>query len=403
MAKPGLLVVASTYPRWRGDHEPGFVHELSRRLTASFDVHVLCPHAAGALAGENIDGVEVHRFRYAPERWETLVHGGGIIANLKQQRWKWGLVPLFFLSLAWNTWRWTRHLQPSRIHAHWLIPQGLVLAFLRLADPAMPPFLVTVHGADIFALRSPPFPWLKRWVIRQAAALSVVSSPMLAEVEQLGADPARVRVMPMGVDCQALFLPKHTTSRSAGEILFVGRLVEKKGLRHLLQALPQVLARMPQAHLTIAGFGPEETALRELAARLGVAGRVEFLGAVPQHELPGYYQRAALFVAPFVRAESGDQEGLPVALMEAIACHCPPLAGRLAVLADVFLPEEEDFLAQPQDTAEFAEKILALLGNTSGAVARTRLMHERLMPRLDWNRIAVDYAECLKSMAVDKP
>ena len=64
--KPRLLVLASTYPRWRDDHEPGFVHELAKRQTDRFDVTVLTSSAPGAATHEHNDGVEVVRYRYAP-------------------------------------------------------------------------------------------------------------------------------------------------------------------------------------------------------------------------------------------------------------------------------------------------------------------------------------------------
>ena len=95
--RPRLLVLASTYPRWQGDAEPGFVHQLARRLVGAFDVAVLCPHAAGAPTDEEMDGVRVKRYRYAPSRFETLVNDGGIVTNLRRNPVKWLLVPGFLL------------------------------------------------------------------------------------------------------------------------------------------------------------------------------------------------------------------------------------------------------------------------------------------------------------------
>ncbi|MEO5344537.1 MAG: glycosyltransferase family 4 protein, partial [Gammaproteobacteria bacterium SHHR-1] len=115
MTKTKLLVLSSTYPRWANDPEPGFVHELSKRLTARFAVHVLCPHAPGCATQETLDGVQVHRFRYAPSGLETLVQGGGILNNLKQQPWKWLLLPPFLLALLASSWRLTRRLRPAAI------------------------------------------------------------------------------------------------------------------------------------------------------------------------------------------------------------------------------------------------------------------------------------------------
>src|ERR1700735_2418201 len=100
-ARSTLLVLASTYPRWRGDPEPGFVHELAKRLTDQFHVIAIVPAAPGAAAREILDDVEVIRYRYAPHRFETLVNDGGIVTNLRRHRWKVLLVPPFVLAQAW--------------------------------------------------------------------------------------------------------------------------------------------------------------------------------------------------------------------------------------------------------------------------------------------------------------
>ena len=132
-AKPTLLVLTSTYPRWADDPEPGFVHELAKRLTNHFRVIVLGPHAPGASATEVLDGVEGVRYRYAPDRLETLVNDGGIVTNLRRDKWKLLLVPGFVLAQSWCTWRLVRTGSVDVIHAHWLIPQGLIAAMLRLS------------------------------------------------------------------------------------------------------------------------------------------------------------------------------------------------------------------------------------------------------------------------------
>jgi hypothetical protein len=93
-----LLVLASTYPRWAGDPEPAFVHELCKRLRTAFDVVALVPDAPGADASGPFEGVEVIRYRYAPRSWQTLVNNGGIMTNLRRNRWKLLLVPPLLLA-----------------------------------------------------------------------------------------------------------------------------------------------------------------------------------------------------------------------------------------------------------------------------------------------------------------
>lgn len=398
MSLPRLLVLASTYPRWRGDSEPGFVHQLSRRLAEHFEVHVICPHADGSRGAEIIDAVRVHRFRYAPASLETLVSGGGILGNLKKSPWKWMLVPFFLAGLTLGAYRLVRRLRPDVIHAHWIIPQGLAVAVLRRVITDFPPLLLTCHGGDLFALRGRLLARLKRWILRHADAVSVVSTPMRRLVTDLGVNDERVFVLPMGVAMRDLFVPGDEAMRQEHEILFVGRLVEKKGLAYLVRALPMVLEKFPQATLTVAGYGPERPALEALASSLGVADRIRFIGAQHQQDLPALYQRAAVFVAPFVQARSGDQEGLPVALMEAIACGCPVVTGTLDVLDDIFGADEREWQVDPRDVPALAARITEVLRRPDHHRRCIRQVRQRLATHVDWEVVAAGYSRVLREV-----
>lgn len=359
---PTLLILASTYPRWMDDHEPGFVHELAKRLVGRFRVIVLCPHAAGAAKTESMDGVEIVRYRYAPGKLETLVNDGGIVTNLRRHGWKFLLVPSFVLVQAWRAWQLLRKHDVQAIHAHWLIPQGLICALLQWFPGPKVPFIVTSHGADLYGLRGSFLQYLKRYVVRKSARTTVVSHAMRVELARIGADTSKVNVEPMGVDLSTRFTPDAHVSRSTDEILFVGRLVEKKGLKHLIDAMPKILLRQPSAHLTVAGFGPEEAALRAQVVALGLVEKVSFIGGVPQAELPLLYRRAAVFVAPFVQAPSGDQEGLGLVLVEALGCGCPVVVSDLSATRDVGLTGDGLLRVAPGDPSGLAEGILQMLG-----------------------------------------
>lgn len=393
--KPTLLVLASTYPRWAHDPEPRFVHELSKRLTSQFGVIVLCPHAQGSLQAEHMDDVEVVRYRYAAERLETLVNDGGIIANLRRDKWKFFLIPGFVLAQAWAVWRLLRTRRIDVIHAHWLLPQGLIAAFFSMLRGRTVPYAVTSHGADLYALRGGMLNALKRFVIGRASAITVVSTAMLQGLSELGADTGRVSVQPMGVDMSMRFTPDPSVLRSGDEILFVGRLVEKKGLTHLIRALPEILSLRPDAYLSIAGFGPEESRLRAQVADLGLTGKVRFLGALPQSELPALYRRAAVFVAPFIRAKSGDQEGLPVAVMEAVACSCPLVIGDVPGIEDLVGEMKAQICVDACDTAALSAAVVLTLLDAPAAASRAQRLREVASKRMDWTPIAERYANTL--------
>ncbi|KAA3621865.1 MAG: glycosyltransferase family 4 protein [Proteobacteria bacterium] len=398
-----LLILSSTYPRWEGDPEPGFVHELAKRLTGEFDVHVLCPHAARARAGERLDGVTVHRYRYAPARFESLVHDGGIVANLRRAPWKWILVPSFLLGQMIGLRRLCRRLEPHVLHAHWIVPQCLVVAALKSIGMISTPTLATIHGADLFGLQGRWFVALKRWALLNTDRTTVVSTAMIKPTCDLGVSRRLIDVAPMGVDFENRFKPSSTVRRSENELLFVGRLVEKKGLRVLISALPRILEQRPDTRVTIAGYGPEENRLRVIAQSLGVADRIDFLGAVSQEKLPDLYRRAALFVAPFLQARDGDQEGLGLVVVEAIACGCPVIAGNIPAVRDVLDATRcQSLLVSPGDPVALADRIIQFL--SSGNSARISIeLREQIASRFGWLQVARNYSRILTSIMRASP
>ncbi|HUB91677.1 MAG TPA: glycosyltransferase [Dyella sp.] len=393
-ARSTLLVLASTYPRWREDPEPGFVHELCRRLVDRFDVIALVPDAPGADPSGDLDGVEVVRFRYAPRRWQTLVNHGGIVGNLRHHKWKWLLVPGFVMCQYLAAMRLIRNRRVDVIHAHWLIPQGLIA--WRLKRIASIPYVVTSHGGDLYGLQGAWLTKLKQKVAGVSSAMTVVSTAMQAETQAKGLMPAKLAVLPMGVDLRERFVVDSNVERAENELLFVGRLVAKKGLPALLKAMPIVLDARPGSVLTIAGFGPEESGLRALVHQWGIEKHVKFLGAMPQDRLPELYRRAAVFVAPFIRDASGDQEGLPVVLMEAIGCGCPVVVGNVAGIRDLLGDAAEEVCVDPTDTHALAASILAVLDHPEQALHQAKKIRETVAKRIDWGPIADGYARIIE-------
>ncbi|MCB1809189.1 MAG: glycosyltransferase, partial [Candidatus Competibacteraceae bacterium] len=154
--KPRLLVLTSTFPRWLDDSEPPFVFELSRRLTGSFDVTVLAPRAPGSQRKESMAGLHVIRFPYFIPRWENLAaHGGGILNRLKANKLNYLLIPFFIAGQIWALTQLLRRESFDIIHAHWIIPQGLVAILGHYLASQNIPIVCTSHGGDLYALRNP--------------------------------------------------------------------------------------------------------------------------------------------------------------------------------------------------------------------------------------------------------
>lgn len=385
-----ILVLTSTFPRWRGDVEPPFVHELARRLTDSFDVHLLAPHAPGSKRREILDGVHVHRFRYAPSVLERLAYQGGILANLKKSPLLFGLVP-FFLSAQLLAAIHLLMRQPIQvIHAHWIFPQGMIALLARTLSHSKAKVLCTSHGGDLYGLKGAVFSRVNRMVADACDHLTVVSRSMRGDLMKLGVESRKVSIIPMGVDLRHRFVPPAVPS-STESLLFVGRLVEKKGLRYLLAAMPKILKRFPRTHLTVAGDGPSRLELEKLASDLGLRARVRFLGALKNEELPAVYQRAGFVIFPSVVSADGDREGFGLVLVEALGCGCACVVTDLPAMMDIVQDKKTAIVVRQKNPDEIAAAVIRLLTDPGLRSEMVREGRRQVLESFDWWIIAAKY------------
>ena len=392
--RPRVLVLTSTFPRWENDPEPAFVFELSRRLTEKFEVTVLSPRTPGSKRREDIAGLRVIRFPYFFNRWEKLaMHGGGILNQLKTNPVYYLMIPFFLLGQLWAVVRLLRNQRFDLIHAHWLIPQGFIAALSLLMTGKKIPLLCTSHGGDLFALKGKGLQRLKRWVMHKSAALTVVSHAMKKTVVAMGIDPDKVEVIPMGVDLKGLFTPDPCVQRKTDELLFVGRLVEVKGLQILLEAMTKVIARHPNIHLIVAGAGPLESELRTSAKKLDIADHVDFRGMVMQSKLPTLYRQATIAVFPFVVTKSGVQEGFGLVVVEAMGCGCPIIAGDLPAIHDTVVHKENGLLFESGNSQALADAIIRMLADPDLCAKLAGEGRRRVVQKFDWEIVAEKYGK----------
>ena len=394
---PRILVLTSTFPRWENDTEPAFVFELSRRLTTAFDITVLAPRSTGSKNHETMAGLRIFRFPYFIRRWENLAsHGGGILSRLRVNPLNYLLVPFFLLGQLWTLIRLLKKEKFEAIHAHWIIPQGLVVLMAGILTGSQPPLICTSHGGDLFALRGKFFYGVKRWIMNRSRGITVVSLAMKQRVQEMGVAPDKVRVISMGVDLKTLFVPEVKMIRSTRELLFVGRLVEKKGLDILLSALPKVLIRYPGVRLIVAGAGPLGFESHQLCRKLNLSDKVEFLGMVAQSRLPSLYQRAALAVFPFMVDKNGDQEGLGLVVVEAMGCRCPIIASDLPAIRDTVCHGKTGVLVPPGNIEQLADTIISAIQYPEAQLVMGVFAHQTVLEKFDWDVIVDQYAKYLR-------
>jgi len=397
-----ILVLSSTYPRWGGDTEPAFVHFLCKQLARQFRVIVLAPHYPGALSKEMLDGVLIYRFRYFFTIAETLAYNGGIITKLKTNKLKWLLVPFFLASQFFHLLLLARKYRVCLLHSHWIIPQGILAILARNMFLRSIRVLCTSHGADLYALRGGILQSLKCWVIRQSDHVTVVSHAMKLKVQEMGCDPRFISVQPMGVDLKQCFVPDYTVEKTT-DLIYVGRLVEKKGVATLIEALRQLQPDFTELKLTIVGDGPEKDALQDLAGRLDVERQVEFAGAVENSRVPAWYRSARIAVIPSLVAADGDQEGLGLVAVEALGCGCATIVSDLPALGDVVRDGENGLAFRAGDARDLAIKIRRILGDQALYEQLVHNSSRSVTRQFDWEQVGKSYIEHIENCLAAGP
>lgn len=272
----------------------------------------------------------------------------------------------FFLEsgIAPNFIRALRRRRPALLHAHFAVDGAVALP---LARELRIPLLVTLHGYDATMTdealrRSAAGRVLLRRRARlwaQARIFVCVSEHIRRQALERGVPESKLRTLPIGVDLE-LFAPDPTRSRSLDPIiLFVGRLVEKKGCDHLIRAMAEVQESHPAAKLLIVGDGPLLDPLRAQAR--ATVHQCTFLGSQPPSVVRDLMHRASLLVTPSVVALSGDTEGLPITLCEAQAIGLPIAAFRGPGVSEAVAEDETALLVSPGDDQKLAQAISAIL------------------------------------------
>jgi colanic acid/amylovoran biosynthesis glycosyltransferase len=246
----------------------------------------------------------------------------------------------------------------SLIHAHFAVDGVNALA---LAAATELPLMTTLHGIDVTTKESlyrqsviGRIYLSKRQKLWQRASVFTCASDFLRKSAiEAGFPEEKLRVHYIGIDLS--FFQPSTLSGPRTTVLFVARLVEKKGCKYLIRAMQEVQDRFPLANLVIIGDGPERASLEALAKELGV--RCEFRGAQPSAAVRQELATARVFCVPSVTASTGDSEGLGIVFAEAQAMGVPVVSSLHGGIPEVVRQQETGLLAPEQDHRKLAEHI----------------------------------------------
>lgn len=249
-----------------------------------------------------------------------------------------------------------RYLKTDRvdlIHAHF---GWSAVDIVKTAKAHFIPLVVTFHGADVTERRRRPrlkyliYRIQLRQVFKYATRLIAVSEYIANELVSLGAPPDKIVVHYIGIRCS----PDRPEAKRTG-VLFVGRLVEKKGLSDLIRAISMLPSDLSSAPLVVVGAGPLRSELESEASQLGV--NVEFRGLLDPESVQTEMSRATVFCVPSRTARNGDSEGLGMVFLEAANAGTPVVSTRHGGVPEAVLSEETGLLVPEADPFQLSRAL----------------------------------------------
>ena len=364
-----VLVIGSVYPRFHEDAEvPWLRTSIAHLKKAGLDIQVLAPAYKG-LKSHEIDGVKVNRFRYAPASWEFLTHEEGAPSKMANKPWLQLLAIPYIISGFFKCIKICRKFKPDIIHAHWPFPHAYIA--LGAAKLFKIPLVLNFHGAELLLIRKKK--WVKpllKFAIGQAQAVFANSSFTASKIKALR--NVDVEWSPYGTTLEfgnrnSEFGMEPHPINNKFKILFVGRHIERKGIRYLIEAA-KYLPR-ESFEIRIVGVGDLTEQLKEQAANViarnasdeaiqggsaALPADIIFTGKLSPEALANEYKTANVFTLPAIVDSKGDTEGLGVVLIEAMELGLPIVASNVGGIPDVVIDGETGILVPEKDPEALA-------------------------------------------------
>ncbi len=350
-----VLHIVTAFPYRKEEVLTPWLWGLLRKLQEhGVSVHILASANMG-MKGEDLWGFRVHRYRYAPARWETFTYEAAIPEMLKHQAWRWLLIPPYLLGGYIQAQRLARKERYDVVHVHWPIPLAIFALPFRSRNI---PILHTYYTAELtLAKKIKPLVGPLVYTADHWIAISTYAARLLQDLVSQEIPKERLSILPFSAAVSNSKMEAPRGKIQGPRILFVGRMVERKGVPVLFKAVKLLIPRYPDLLLTLVGDGPERESWERLAHDLSITHQVRFLGRISDKELDLQYKQAEIFVLPAIVDSRGDTEGLGVVLLEALQYGLPVVASRVGGIVDIVQHEKTGLLVPEKDPKALARAI----------------------------------------------
>jgi glycosyltransferase involved in cell wall biosynthesis len=374
-----ILMLSSVYPRFEADNEvPWFRVSVSHLKKAGCEIEIVAPSHRGIKSHE-IDGVKVHRFRYAPASLEFLTHDEGAPSKIAKNPLLQLLAIPYVILGSLLTLKICLKFKPQIIHVHWPFPHGFMAFFARLFYKV--PVVLNFYGAELLLMRKKK--WIKpflRFFIKYADLVIAISTFTAKTVEEIY--PRKIEIIPYG-NTFSNPIVSHAKSLNPFRVLFVGRHVERKGIEYLVKAA--------------ALLDKEKFQIRIVGGSTSISENVLFLGKISKEDLAKEYQNAGCFVLPAIVDSRGDTEGLGVVLIEATEYGVPVIASDVGGIPDIVIHKKTGLLVPEKSPEALAAAIKELSENEPLQKSLVEGANEHIKKNFSWDAIIEKQIKCYQA------
>lgn len=238
------------------------------------------------------------------------------------------------------------------------------VAMLSVKKMTKLPLLTSFHGSDLSKQLKRNLRYGKSLpsLFRYGDRFTVVSEFMKKQLIDLGCPKKKIEVVKSGIDLSKFaYQPDPFPEEKEFRILTVGRLVEKKGTKYLIQAFSHIHEKYPHSTLVIVGSGEERDSLEKLAEKLEIQDAIKWKGALSPKEVCREMEKCDIFSLPSVTGKDGNQEGIPNVLIEAMALGRPVVATKHAGIPELVIHKKTGYLVPERDEKALAKMIMYVM------------------------------------------
>lgn len=378
-----VLFITSTFPRGSDDVLANWIGDLCLGLKKEgITIEVFAPSHKGQQQSD-YHGIVVHRFRYAPSFLEILTQDEGAVLKLRRRPWLFPLVILYVLLGTFSLVNLTRKNHYDIAHVHWPIPQGIFgLAAKWLFGYRL---ILTFYGAEFALIKKLPIlKYFLRFIIGRADCITAISNFTGNKVKEI--KNIQVTIIPFSSSIKAHNYKMDNSADKRKRVLFVGRLVSRKGVEFLISAMPLVL-KEAEVYLDIVGNGPLYDSLKNNISDMKLDKFVKMKGRVNNRELANLYEKCSVFVLPAIIDEWNETEGLGVVLLEAMSFKKPVIASNVGGIEDIVENGKNGLLVPQKDSKALSEAILKIVNNDELSIYLGENGYKTMVDKFSWNKI----------------